>query len=109
MTYNTLMDQNTYFDTAADRVAAAETPDAMGAEITDFLCQVLNTVLMDGAVNVTDLAGRIASNSNNYLLSEDGGQFNGLVTVATGEVTEFTIFEKPNGSWGVELPCALVA
>lgn len=103
------MNQETYFETASDRIEAAETLDAMGVELSDFLCQVLNTVLLDGAVKVTDLAGKIASESNNYLLSEDGKEFSGLVTVATGEVTEFTVFERPNGMWAVNLPCALVS
>jgi hypothetical protein len=93
----------------ADRVLTAETPDATSIELTDFICQVLNTVLLDGAVNVTDLAGRIASQENNYLMNDTGSTFTGLVTVATGEVTEFTLFEKSNGAWGCKLPCALVA
>ena len=94
---------------AAARVAATEAPDATSIELTNFICQVLNTVLLDGAVNVTDLAGRIASQENNYLMNDAGSAFTGLVTVATGDVTEFTIFEKANGAWGCELPCALVA
>ena len=102
--------QNTYFETITDRLEACETHDQLGLEISDFLCQTLSTVLLDGAVKVTDLAGKIASTKNNYLMSEDGKQFAGLVTIATGEVTEFTIFERKNGSWakflsiGVSLP-----
>lgn len=94
---------------AAARLVATETPDATSIELTNFICQVLNTVLLDGAVNVTDLAGHIASQKNNYLMNDTGSAFTGLVTVATGEVTEFTIFEKSNGTWGCKLPCALVA
>ena len=102
------MTETSYFETIETRLAACETYDEVGLEISDFLCQTLSTVLLDGAVKVTDLAGEIASTRNNYLLSEDGKQFNGLVTIATGEVTEFTIFEKANGSWSVNLPCSTV-
>ena len=102
------MNQTTYFETITDRLEVAETQDEMGREISDFLCQTLSTVLLDGALKVTDLAGQVASESNNYLLSEDGTEFEGLVTVGTGEVVHFTILEQDNGVWAVELPCATV-
>ncbi len=78
-------------------------------EMTDFFCQVLSTVVLDGVVNVTDLAGRVASSENNYLMAGDGKSFAGVLTTAAGDRAEFTIFEKSNGTWGVQLPCAHVA
>ena len=102
------MNQETYFATVTDRLEACESLDEVGTQISDFLCQVLNTVLLDGAVRVTDLAGEIASIRNNYLMAEDGSEFSGLVTTAAGVTSEFSIFEKPNGVWAAEVPCALV-
>jgi hypothetical protein len=87
-----------------------QTADEISIKMTDFLCNVLTTVVLDGVVSVTDLAGNIACKDNNYLLSEDGTEFAGLATVADGEVTEFRIFENPKtGAWSAELPCRLVA
>lgn len=81
----------------------------MGTEITDFLCGVLNTILSEKAVDIADLDGYVLSERNNYLLSEDGKEFVGLATLDTGEVVEFTIFEKSDGCWAAELPCGQVA
>ena len=101
---DTPVSQENYFETAVERMDAAG-PDEMGAQMSDFMCQVLNTVLLDGALAVTDLDGQVPSTENNFLLSDDGKQFQGLVTLATGETVEFTIFEKANGNWAAEIPC----
>jgi hypothetical protein len=98
-----------YFDTIDDRWAQVESTDQLTLEMTDFFCQVLSTVVLDGVVSVTDLAGRVASSNNNYLMAPDGSQFAGVFTTAAGDRAEFTIFEKANGAWGVQLPCAQVA
>ena len=100
---------NSYFDVVDDRLAQIETDDQLTLEMTDFFCQVLSTVVLDGVVSVVDLAGHVASSENNYLMAEDGKSFAGVYTTAAGDRAEFTIFEKPNGVWGVELACAHVA
>jgi hypothetical protein len=98
-----------YFNTVGDRFAQVETDDQLTLEMTDFFCQVLSTVVLDGVVSVTDLAGRVASSGNNYLMAPDGSQFAGVYTTAAGDTSEFTIFEKSNGTWAVSLGCAHVA
>jgi hypothetical protein len=100
---------NSYFDTVDDRLAQVEANDQLTLEMTDFFCQVLSTVVLDGVVSVVDLAGRVASSENNYLMAADGKSFSGVYTTAGGDRAEFTILEKSNGRWGVELPCAHVA
>ena len=104
-----MKNETSYFDTLGDRFAQDPSADQMTLEMTDFFCQVLSTVVLDGVVSVTDLAGRVASSDNNYLMSEDGTQFAGLYRTAAGDCAEFEIFEKSNGRWSVNLPCAHVA
>ena len=48
---DTPVGQENYFETAVERMEAAG-PDEMGAQMSDFMCQILNTVLLDGALKI---------------------------------------------------------
>ena len=93
----------------ASTVLTTETDDELSVTISQFICDALTTVVLDGVTRVTDLAGRVANADNNYLMSADGSEFSGLLTTVDGKVRSFRVFENENGKWCADLPCALVA
>jgi len=101
---------NTYFSTIDDRMAAIDTADEAAVFMADFMVQTLSSVLLDGAVSVTDSEGWPPSTRNNYLLSADGRKFTGLVRTAAQTVYDFKIFENvKTGKWSVNIACEAVA
>ena len=105
-----MKNENLYFSTVDDRMAALDTADETAVFMADFMVQTLSTVLLDGAVSVTDPEGWPPSTRNNYLLSADGRKFTGRVRTAAQTVYDFKILENvKTGKWSVKIACEAVA
>ena len=74
----------------------------MGGKVESFLKKVIGTVYTDGVTRVTDSKGQPPSESNNFLMDEDGTEFSGLFFDAVGRKKfPFTIKET-NGNWSIK-------
>jgi len=105
-----MKNENDYFNSIDDRMAALDTDDKTAVFMADFMVQTLSTVLLDGAVSVTDPEGWPPSTRNNYLLSADGRKFTGRVRTAAQTVYDFKILENvKTGKWSVKIACEAVA
>ena len=104
-----IKNENDYFSTIDDRMAAVDTDDEMAVFCADFMVQTLSSVLLDGAVSVTDPEGWPPSTRNNYLLSADGHKFTGRVRTAAQKVYDFKLLEnRKTGKWSVKIACEAV-
>ena len=105
-----MKNENDYFNSIDDRMAALDTDDETAVFMADFMVQTLSSVLLDGAVSVTDPEGWPPSTRNNYLLSDDGHKFTGRVRTAAQTVYDFKILENvKTGKWAVSVACEAVA
>lgn len=79
--------------------------DDMGPKMEKFLRKILSTVYLDGVGKVTGIDGKPPSEDNNYLLSDDGKEFNGIFYDSERPRERsypFVISEKASGQWTVE-------
>lgn len=79
--------------------------DDMGPKMEKFLRKILSTVYLDGVGKVTGIDGKPPSEGNNYLLSDDGKEFNGIFYDSERPREKsypFVISEKASGQWTVE-------
>ena len=83
----------------------AEDDDNMSHKVEKFLKKVLSSVYTDGVTDVSDSDGNPPGEGNNYLLSEDGEEFQGVFydKGEKGNIKEFPfrIFNNA-GRWSVE-------
>jgi hypothetical protein len=83
----------------------AEDDDNMSHKVEKFLKKVLSFVYTDGVTDVSDSDGNPPGEGNNYLLSEDGEEFQGVFydKGEKGNIKEFPfrIFNNA-GRWSVE-------
>jgi hypothetical protein len=83
----------------------AEDDDNMSNKVEKFLKKVLSSIYTDGVTDVSDSDGNPPDEGNNYLLSEDGEEFQGVFydKGEKGNIKEFPfrIFNNA-GRWSVE-------
>lgn len=81
-----------------------EAVDAMSAKMELFFKKVIASVYLDGVDSVTDAQGNPPTESNNYLMSDDGKSFSGIFYDEQGEKAKkfpFQIVEAGSGKWSI--------
>jgi hypothetical protein len=81
----------------------AENFDDMSSKMEQFLKKIIATVYTDGVSDVSDEDGNPPCKSNNYLLSDDGKEFNGIFYDRGSDKPKsfpFSIVDK-NGKWQI--------
>lgn len=80
--------------------------DPLSEKMELFFKKVISSVYLDGVTEVTDAQGNPPSQSNNYLMSEDGRQFSGIFydSPPNGEAKQypFSITEGDGGKWSIK-------
>lgn len=80
--------------------------DALSEKMELFFKKVISSVYLDGVTEVTDSEGNPPNSANNYLLSEDGKQFEGVFYDAPpnekAKKFPFVIQEKTDGRWQIQ-------
>ena len=79
--------------------------ESMSHKVEKFLKKVLSSIYTDGVTDVSDSEGNPPDEGNNYLLSEDGEEFQGVFydKGEKGNIKEFPFRIMNNGgSWSVE-------
>lgn len=84
-----------------------ENADPMSEKMELFLKKVISSVYLDGVSEVTDQEGNPPSQTNNYLLSDDGKTFSGIFYDSGAQQAEakqfpFAIKEGSKGQWVIE-------
>jgi len=92
--------------TVVEEGAAVEAQvDPLSEKMELFFKKVISSVYLDGVTDVTDSQGNPPSESNNYLMSDDGKKFSGIFyDSAAGEKPKqfpFVISEGMTGKWNI--------
>jgi hypothetical protein len=99
------------FDFAEEEVAVEEeviegTPDPLSEKMETFFKKVISSVYLDGVTEVTDVQGNPPTESNNYLMADDGKSFSGIFydSPPNEQAKKFTfsITEGEGGKWGIK-------
>lgn len=93
-------------DIVEERPVATQQGDAMSEKMELFFKKVISSVYLDGVTEVTDSQGNPPNSANNYLLSEDGKQFEGVFYDSPpnekAKQFPFVIQEKSEGVWQIQ-------
>jgi hypothetical protein len=89
-----------------ERPVPTQQGDALSEKMEMFFKKVIASVYLDGVTEVTDLEGNPPNSANNYLLSEDGKQFEGVFYDSPpnekAKKFPFVIQEKSDGVWQIQ-------
>jgi hypothetical protein len=71
-----------------------------------FFKKVISSVYMDGVTEVTDAEGNPPTESNNYLMADDGKSFSGIFYDSPpneqAKKFPFSISEGQGGTWSIK-------
>ena len=81
-------------------------PDPLSEKMETFFKKVISSVYLDGVTEVTDSQGNPPTESNNYLMADDGKSFSGIFydSPPNEEARKFpfSITEGEGGTWGIK-------
>jgi hypothetical protein len=81
-------------------------PDPLSEKMETFFKKVISSVYLDGVTEVTDAQGNPPTESNNYLMADDGKSFSGIFYDSPpneqAKKFPFSISEGQGGTWSIK-------